>query len=71
MQLLRASTRSSFAQLIQMIAAARINVQELLVAFGTAKSFWHISVHEIARCLGPSNSITLLMFHAYAGCDMV
>ena len=52
-------------------AAARINVQELWVAFGTAKS-WHIPVHDIARSLGPSMS-ALPMFYAYAytGCDTV
>ena len=38
-------------------AAARINVQELWVAFGTAKSFWHIPEYEIARSLGPIKSL--------------
>ena len=51
-------------------AAASINVQELWVAFGTAKS-WHIPVHDITRSLGPSKSIALPMFYAYTGCDMV
>ena len=41
------------------------------MAFGTAKSSWHIPVHEIARSLGPSKSIALPMFHAYTGCDTV
>ena len=52
-------------------AVARINVQELWVEFGPAKSIWHIPVHEIAGSLGPSKSIALPMFHAYTGCDMV
>ena len=51
-------------------AAARINVQELWVAFGTAKS-WHIPVHDITRSLGPSKSIALPMFYACTGYDTV
>ena len=41
------------------------------MAFGTAKSFWHIPVHEIARSLGPNKSIALPMFHAHTRCDTV
>ena len=52
-------------------AAAKVDIEELWIAFGTAKSFRHIPAHEIAKSLGPSKSIALPMFHAYTGCDMV
>ena len=41
------------------------------MAFSTAKRFWYIPVHEIARCLIPSKSIAIPKFHACTGCDMV
>lgn len=52
-------------------AAAKLDVEELWIAFGTAKSFRHIPAHEIARSLGPSKSTALPVFHAYTGCDTV
>ena len=52
-------------------AAAKLDVEELWIAFGTVKSFCHVPAHEIARSLGPSKSTALPMFHAYTGCDIV
>ncbi len=52
-------------------AAAKIDVQELWVAFGTGKNFRYIPAHEIAASLGPDKSLALPIFHAYTGCDTV
>ena len=52
-------------------AAAKINIQELWVAFGTGKYFRYIPAHEVALALGPSKSQALPFFHAYTGCDTV
>ena len=52
-------------------AAAKLNIQELWVAFGTAKKFRYIPVHDISLPLGPDKSQALPMFHAYTGCDTV
>ena len=49
-------------------AAAKLDVQELWIAFGTAKSFHHIPAHEIARSLGPSKSTALPVFHGVTLC---
>ena len=54
-----------------MAAAAKLDVEELWIAFGTAKSFLYISTHEMVRSLGPSKSTALPVFHAYTGCDTV
>ena len=51
--------------------AAKLNIEELWVAFGTAKRFRYIPAHEIAVSLGPDMSQALPMFHAYTGCDTV
>ncbi len=56
---------------LAVVAAVKLDLEELWVAFGTAKSFRHIPAHEIARSLGPSKSTALPMFHAYTGCDTV
>ena len=52
-------------------AAAKLNLQELWVAFGTGKHFRYIPFHEIALSLGPQKSQALPIFHAYTGCDTV
>lgn len=54
-----------------MAAAAKLDLEELWIAFGTGKNLRHISAHEIARSLGPSKSTALPVFHAYTGCDTV
>ena len=48
-------------------AAAKLDIQELWVAFGTAKKFRYILVHEISLSLCPDKSQALPMFHAYTG----
>lgn len=53
------------------VLAEKLDVEEMWIAFGTAKSFRHIPAHEIARSLGPSKSTALPVFHAYTGCDTV
>ena len=52
-------------------AAAKLDIQELWVAFGTAKKFRYILVHDISLSLGPDKSQALPVFHAYTGCDTV
>ena len=52
-------------------AAAKLDVQELWVAFGTAKKFRYIPVHDISLSLCPDKSQALPMFHAYTGCDTI
>ena len=52
-------------------AVARMNVQELWIAFGTGKNFRYIPIHEIVASIGPNKSEALPMFHAYTGCDTV
>ena len=51
--------------------AAKLNIEELWVAFGAGKRFRYIPAHEIAVSLGPDMSQALPMFHAYTGCDTV
>ena len=38
---------------LAVVAAAKLNLQELWVAFGTGKHFRYIPIHEIAVSLGP------------------
>lgn len=45
------------------------NISEFWIAFGVAKHFRYIAVHEIAITLGPEKSGALLAFHAFTGCD--
>ena len=47
----------------------QINVTELWVSFGTGKNCRLIPVHAISKTLGPQKSMSLLMFHAFTGCD--
>ncbi|KAK6167880.1 hypothetical protein SNE40_021809 [Patella caerulea] len=47
----------------------QINVTELWVSFGTGKNCRLIPVHTISKTLGPQKSMSLLMFHAFTGCD--
>ena len=56
---------------LAVMAAAKIDIQELWVAFGTGKHFRYIPAHQIALALGPSKSQALPFFHAYTGCDTV
>jgi len=52
-------------------AAPLLNITELWIAFGAGKSFRYLSVHDIARKLGPDRCAALPMFHAFTGCDTV
>lgn len=52
-------------------ATAKIDIQELWVAFGTGQHFRYIPAHKIAASLGPDKSQALPIFHAYTGCDTV
>ena len=45
------------------------NLEEIWIAFGTGKHFRLIPVHAIAKSLGPEKSMSLLMLHAFTGCD--
>ena len=52
-------------------AAAKMNKQELWIAFGTGRNLRYIPIHEIVAFIGPSKSQALPMFYAYTGCDSV
>ena len=56
---------------LSVAAFAKLEIQELWIAFGTGKNFRYIPIHEIAASLGPAKSQTLPIFHAYTGCDTV
>ena len=47
-------------------AAAKMNIQELWVAFGMGRNFRYIPIHEIVASIGPSKSQALTMFHGYS-----
>ena len=55
---------------LTVVAAAKLDIQELWVALGTVKKFRFILVHDISLSLGPDKS-QAPMFHAYTGCDTV
>ena len=44
---------------------------EVLLAFGTGKSFRYLAAHRMSSCLGSDRSLALPMFHALTGCDTV
>ena len=48
---------------------AQTNLDERWVAFRTGKHYRLIPVHIITKSLGPVNSMSLLMLHAFTGCD--
>ena len=50
---------------------AKIEIQELWVAFGTGQHFRYVAAHEIASVIGPDKSKALPVCHAYTGCDTV
>ena len=45
------------------------NLTEIWILFGTGKTRRLISAHIIARTLRPQNAMSMLMFHAFTGCD--
>jgi len=47
------------------VAAIKLCVEELWIAFGVGKKFRYIPVHEIVKANGPRKSQALPMFHAY------
>ncbi len=51
-------------------ATVRLDVNMLWISFGTDKHIRYISVHEIAKSLGPVKSKALPFVHA-SGCDTV
>ena len=46
-----------------------VPVIELWIAFGTAKHFRYLAVHDIARTLGQEKCKAVPLFHAMTGCD--
>ncbi len=56
---------------LSVATAAKLDIQNLWVAFGTGKFFRYIPIHEIVASIGPRKSQALPMFHAYTGCDTV
>ena len=52
-------------------SAQRLNIPELWIVFGTAKTFQLFAGHSMARTLGPDRSVTFPMFHAFTGYDSV
>ena len=57
--------------ILAVAAVAKIEVQEVWIAFGTGQHFRYIAAHEIASIIGPDKSKALPVFHAYTGCDTV
>jgi len=49
----------------------KLNINELLIAFGNGTSLRYLAVHEIASRLGPEKARSLPVFHAFPGCDTV
>ena len=47
----------------------QMNLTELWILFGTGKTRRLIPAHTIAQTLGPQKAMSLLMFHAFTGCD--
>jgi len=60
-----------FIVVLAVAAVAKIEIQELWVAFGTGQHFRYVAAHEIASVIGPDKSKALQVFHAYTGCDTV
>ena len=48
---------------------SRLDLGELLIAFGAGNAFCYIAIHEIASSLGQENCEALLFFQALTGCD--
>ena len=51
--------------------AQLLNITELWIAFGARKNFRYLPAHEMANTLGPNSCVTLPMYHAFTGCDML
>jgi hypothetical protein len=49
---------------------AQLEVEQLWIAFGKGKDFRWVSIHDIAKTLGP-RARALPFFHAFSGCDTV
>jgi len=47
----------------------KIEADKVWVAFSTGKHFRYITVHDIARELGPGRAEVLTVFHAFTGSD--
>ena len=45
------------------------NLTEIWILFGTGKTRRLIPAHIIAQNLGPQKAMSMLMFHAFTGCD--
>ena len=54
-----------------MTSAQLHDITELLIAFGARKNFPYLPAHEMANALGLDRCVTLPMFHAFTGCNMV
>lgn len=49
----------------------QINPSELWLAFGTKLHFCYMLIHEVVNKMDPMIIKTLLVFHAFTGCDTV
>jgi len=47
------------------------DLEELWIAFGTARHYRYLSAHAMCQALGPDKSRVLPLFHAFTGCDTV
>ncbi len=52
-------------------ATGRLDIEELWVAYGTAKKIRFLAAHEMTVALGPNKCQGLQCFHALTGCDSV
>ena len=48
-----------------------IVVDELLIVFGKAKNIESISINDLSNALGNEWSHTLIVIHAFTGCDTI
>ena len=57
--------------LLAVMAAQRLDIDDLWAAFATGRSFRFLAAHEIAKTLGPNKCQALPFVHAFTGCDTV
>lgn len=59
---------TDFIVLVLSLASRQPDI-EIWVVVSTGKTFRCITVHDIARALGPEKAGCLPMFHTFTGCD--
>ena len=52
-------------------AAQRLDIAQLLIAFGVGRNCRYLSAHQMTNALGQERSVALHMFYAFTGWDTV